>query len=178
MCNATEGRGERGILACVFEEFTLRCKETWSRIIDGTCLLIMNLSSCYRLPLGKYYSNLSFPNHCFFFSSLHLHPRCRLLNLWELWIGLPPSWIRDDKWTLGKSLTHSQLDNMYEHVRRLWKPCDTMENDKKWKRHNRRDDERLLSGWGLETWNICTLLAAQIINLARVGQNKENKKSP
>ena len=29
------------------------------------------------------------------------------------------SWIRDDKWTLGESLTHSQLDNMYEHVRRL-----------------------------------------------------------
>ena len=67
MCNAIEGRVERGILACVFEEFTLRCKETWSRIIDRTCLLIMNLSSCYRLPLGKYYSNLSFPNHCFFF---------------------------------------------------------------------------------------------------------------
>ena len=67
MCNAIEGRGERGILACVFEEFTLQCKETWSRIIDGTCLLIMNLSSCYRLTLGKYYSKLSFPNHCFFF---------------------------------------------------------------------------------------------------------------
>ena len=83
MCNAIEGKGERGILACVFEEFTLQCKETWSRIIDGTCLLIMNLSSCYRLTLGKYYSKLSFPNHCFFFSSLHLHPRCRLLNLWE-----------------------------------------------------------------------------------------------
>ena len=90
----------------------------------------------------------------------------------SLWIGLPPSCIRDDKWTLGESLTHSQSDNMYEHVRRLWKPCDTMENDKKWKRHNRRDDERLLSGWGLENWNVCTLLAAQIINLARVGQNK------
>ena len=178
MCNATEGRGERGILACVFEEFTLRCKETWSRIIDGTCLLIMNLSSCYRLPLWKYYSNLSFPNHCFFFL---LCIYIRDVGYWicgSLWIGLPPSWIRDDKWTLGESLTHSQLDNMYEHVRRLWKPCDTMENDKKWKRHNRRDDERLLSGWGLETWNICTLLAAQIINLARVGKNKENKKSP
>ena len=178
MCNAIEGRVERGILACVFEEFTLRCKETWSRIIDGMCLLIMNLSSCYRLPLWKYYSNLSFPNHCFFFL---LCIYIRDVGYWicgSLWIGLPPSWIRDDKWTLGDSLTHSQLDNMYEHVRRLWKPCDTMENDKKWKRHNRRDDERLLSGWGLETWNICTLLAAQIINLARVGKNKENKKSP
>ena len=41
MCDAIEGRGERGILACVFEEFTLQGKETWSRIIDGTYLLMI-----------------------------------------------------------------------------------------------------------------------------------------
>ena len=49
--SAIEGRGERGTLACVFEAFILRCKGTWSQITDGTCLLIMNLSSCYRLFL-------------------------------------------------------------------------------------------------------------------------------
>ena len=41
-----------------------------------------------------------------------------------------------------------------------------MENDRQWKRHNRGDDERLLSGWGLETWKVSTLSAAQTINLA------------
>ena len=74
----------------------LRCKETWISIIDGTCLLIMNLSSRYRVPLKKYYSNLSFLNYCFIKnsfpgSSLRLHSRWRLLTLWSLWIGLPPS---------------------------------------------------------------------------------------
>ena len=49
--SAIERRGERGTLACVFEAFILRCKGTWSQITDGTCLLIMNLSSCYRLFL-------------------------------------------------------------------------------------------------------------------------------
>ena len=38
------GTGKRGIQECVFEE-------TWSLIINGTCLLIMNLSSCHRLSL-------------------------------------------------------------------------------------------------------------------------------
>ena len=76
------------------------------------------------------------------------------------------------KWTLGESLTHSQSDNMYEHVRRRWKPCDTMENDKQWERNNRRDDERFSSGWGFETWNLSPLSAAQIIDLERAGQNK------
>ena len=50
MYTGIEGRGERGIWACVFE-FILRCKDTWSPIIDGTRLLIMNRSSCYRLSL-------------------------------------------------------------------------------------------------------------------------------
>ena len=65
MYSALEQRGERGMWACVFEEFILRCKESRSRIIDETCLLIMNLSSCYRPPLRKYYGNLSFLNYCF-----------------------------------------------------------------------------------------------------------------
>ena len=60
----------------------------------------------------------------------------------------------------------------YEHIRRHSKSCDNMENGRQWKRHNRRVDERLLSGWGLETWNVSTLSAARIINLARAGQNK------
>ena len=50
MYTGIEGRGERGIWTCVFE-FILRCKDTWSPIIDGTRLLIMNLSNCYRLSL-------------------------------------------------------------------------------------------------------------------------------
>ena len=45
-----KGGERRGIWACVFE-FIIRCKDTWSPIIDGTRLLIMNLSSCYRLSL-------------------------------------------------------------------------------------------------------------------------------
>ena len=32
--------------------------------MDGTCLLMINLSSCYRLPPRKYGSNLSFLNYC------------------------------------------------------------------------------------------------------------------
>ena len=64
MYSGIEGRGERGIQACVFEEFTLRCRETWSPVIDRTCLLTMNLSCYYRLSLRKYYSNLSFLSYC------------------------------------------------------------------------------------------------------------------
>ena len=52
-------RGERGIWACVFKEVTLRCKETWSPIIDRTYSLLLNLLTRQRLPLNKYYSNLS-----------------------------------------------------------------------------------------------------------------------
>ena len=64
--------------------------------MDGTCLLRINLSSCYRLPLWKYCSNLSFLNYCMFPGSyLRLHPRRRPPTLWSLWIYLPPSWIRD-----------------------------------------------------------------------------------
>ena len=47
-----------------------------------------------------------------------------------------------------------------------------MENDKQWKIYNQRDDTCLLSGFGLETWNVSTLSAAMIINLVRAGQNK------
>ena len=32
-------------------------------ITDGTCLLIMNPASCYRLPLRKYYNHLIFLNY-------------------------------------------------------------------------------------------------------------------
>ena len=63
MYSAIEGR-DRGTCVRAFEEFILRCKETWNPIIDGTCFFIMNLSSCYRLPLRKYYSNLPSLN-CF-----------------------------------------------------------------------------------------------------------------
>ena len=47
-----------------------------------------------------------------------------------------------------------------------------MENDRQWKRHNLRKEALLLSGWGLETWNVTSLSAAQISNLARAGQNR------
>ena len=60
-------------------------------------------------------------------------------------------------------------DTEYQHVRRRSKPCGNTENDRQRKRHNRRDDERLLSGWGLETWHVSTPSAAQIISLARAG---------
>ena len=92
-------RGERGIWACVFKEFTLRCKETWSPIIERTYSLLLNLLTRQRLPLNKYYSNLSFLNqfcqNSFPGFSSRLHPRWRLPTLWSLWIGLPPSCIRN-----------------------------------------------------------------------------------
>ena len=47
-----------------------------------------------------------------------------------------------------------------------------MENDRQWTRYNRRNNARLLSRRGLESWNVSTLSAAQIINLARAGPNK------
>ena len=109
-----KGGGRGGIQACVFEEFFIRCKETWSPIIDGTCLLIMNLPGCYRLPHGKFHSKLSFPNYCFV-KTLSQGLLCiyiqddgyRLCGVCG--IGLPPSWIQ---WTLGESLTHSQSDDV------------------------------------------------------------------
>ena len=33
-------------------------------------------------------------------------------------------------------------------------PYDNMENDRQWKRYNQRDNGHLLSGWGLEAWNV------------------------
>ena len=47
-----------------------------------------------------------------------------------------------------------------------------MENDRQLKRHNLRNEALLLSGWGLESRNVTSLSAAQLINLARAGQNK------
>ena len=41
-----------------------------------------------------------------------------------------------------------------------------MENDRQWKIRNLRNEALLLSGWGLETWNVTSLSAAQISNLA------------
>ena len=67
MHNAIEGRGGEEHIGVRIRGvyFFLRCKETWSPIIDGTCLLIMNLPGCYRLPSRKFRSKLSFPNYCF-----------------------------------------------------------------------------------------------------------------
>ena len=47
-----------------------------------------------------------------------------------------------------------------------------MENDGQWKIRNLRNEALLLSGWGPETWNVTSLSAAQIGNLACAGQNK------
>ena len=33
-------------------------------------------------------------------------------------------------------------------------PYDNMENDRQWQRYNQRDNGHLLSGWGLEAWNV------------------------
>lgn len=100
-------RGERGIEACVFKEFILRCKEAWSWIMDRTCYL----SSCCLPPLRKYYSNLCFLNHCLV-KTLFQGLRCVCIQDG----GYQPCWpaaILDFlcRWTLGRSLTHSQSDD-------------------------------------------------------------------
>ena len=54
----------------------------------------------------------------------------------------------------------------FQHFRRRSKPSDNMENDRQWKRYNRRNDAHVLSGWGVEKWKFST------VNLARAGPNK------
>ena len=138
MPSAIEGRGERGIWACVFKEFTLRCKETWSPIIDRTYSLLLNLLTRQRLPLNKYYSNLSFLNqfrqNSFPAFSSRLHPRWRLPILWSLWIGLPPSCIRNvggpwaGVWPIPNQMIEEALiwtlkDSLHQNAPIIWFIC-------------------------------------------------------
>ena len=79
--------------------------------MDGTCLLMINLSSCYRLPPRKYFLIIACQNS-FSGSSLRLHPRRRLPTLWNLWIDLPPSWIRnvDRSWARVRPILNQMIE--------------------------------------------------------------------
>ena len=102
------------MLACVFEEFILRCWETWSRMIDGTCLLIMNLNQSSTISLSTI---VTYPFLIIVLSKLF--PRVFSASTSEMaatdsvesvnW----PAAILDSqcRWTLGESLTHSQSDD-------------------------------------------------------------------
>ena len=62
--------------------------------MDGTCSQVVidypRGSMVITYPFLIIACQNSFPG-----SSLRLHPRGRLPTPWNLWIDLPPSWIRD-----------------------------------------------------------------------------------
>ena len=82
--------------------------------MDGTCLLLMNLSGCYRLPLRKHYNNLTFLDYCLV-KTLFLSPLCVYIQDDGYRLGEVdrPAAILDSRcrWTLGESLFHSQSDD-------------------------------------------------------------------
>ena len=78
--------------------------------MDGTCLLMINLSSCYRLLLWKYCSNLSFLNYCMLnvlSASTSKKAATDSVQSVNLSAAILDSRCRC---TLGQSLTHSQSD--------------------------------------------------------------------
>ena len=83
--------------------------------MDGTCLLRINLSSCYRLLLWKYCSNLSFLNYFmlkFFSRVLSASTSKKAATDSVESVNLSAA-ILDSRCrcTLGQSLTHSQSDD-------------------------------------------------------------------
>ena len=83
--------------------------------MDGTCLLRINLSTCYRLLLWKYCSNLSFLNYCilkFFSRVLSASTSKKAATDSVESVNLSAA-ILDSRCRciLGQSLTHSQSDD-------------------------------------------------------------------
>ena len=79
--------------------------------MDGTCLLRINLSTCYRLLLWKYCSNLSFLNYCMLnvlSASTSKKAATDSVESVNLSAAILDSRCRC---TLGQSLTHSQSDD-------------------------------------------------------------------